>query len=699
MKKKNIGKIIEIILLVAGILLTVAIVIAIPLKSYYDYEDYLAKLLEASKPEPKSVLESISVELKEGVKYFKNDLADPKPTDFIVTAHYKLDGEAYTEVVEDGKFSVSVPNDFYSVGGEISITYKKMTVTFRVELIPVTLESLTVVKNPYKVRYQTGTSFDAEGMVLCAVYNDGSTKTIPAEKYVIDTKELTPADESVTVSYTEGETTKTVAVPITVSDVLHDGAVVAMLLGGDAIVQSGNKLSDTDMEISVIYESGNRRRLTQEEYTVSGGNTVAQLGRAYNITVTYNEDSAISLATGVIVRTIVQGEDGVIVGGKRNQEAEYAVVDGTIVSQGKNTGFAGDFAKAVFNGNEGSVTFQLTSESETVGNFTMRCANSYCCYANGVDAAAGYVMKPLQINTILDLIVNGQEVAIPDSLVLKGSGPHGSFAPLYNIYYDVVFENIALEPGENTIKVKFKYSTNGAANVWGQSPSTLNIDCVSFDAVGNEIPDDFVIERIEISSNYQVKVNQRFDLIKPSVYALLEDGTRIRVDQSLFDFEIAGGEEGAIRVTYGKYTITAILKSNPSVRASREIESIGVKIFNVSLEQVDDKVYYVFRGTQYGCTAEDLQFFDGTTVYDLITEINGGEIVFKIDVTLLPAGVKIYPHLKVRGVNYFNGENENGDIMGYELVFTNHQQVTLNGQVYELVRDYSMPSLKITAAN
>ncbi|MBQ3015070.1 MAG: bacterial Ig-like domain-containing protein [Clostridia bacterium] len=695
MKKKNIGKIIEIILLVAGILLTVAIVIAIPLKSYYDYEDYLAKLLEASKPEPKSVLESISVELKEGVKYFKNDLADPKPTDFIVTAHYKLDGEAYTEVVEDGKFSVSVPNDFYSVGGEISITYKKMTVTFRVELIPVTLESLTVVKNPYKVRYQTGTSFDAEGMVLCAVYNDGSTKTIPAEKYVVDTKELTLADESVTVSYTEGETTKTVAVPITVSDVLHDGAVVAMLLGGDAIVQSGNKLSDTDMEISVIYESGNRRRLTQEEYTVSGGNTVAQLGRAYNITVTYNEDSAISLATGVIVRTIVQGEDGTVFGGKVKTEAEYVVEDGVIVSLGKNTGFAGDFA----NGKDASVTFQLTSESETVGNFTMRCANSYCCYANGVDAAAGYVMKPLQINTIMDLIVNGQEVAIPDSLVLKGSGPHGSFAPLYNIYYDVVFENIALEPGENTIKVKFKYSTNGAANVWGQSPSTLNIDCVSFDAVGNEIPDDFVIERIEISSNYQVKVNQRFDLIKPSVYALLEDGTRIRVDQSLFDFEVAGGEEGAIRVTYGKYTITAILKSNPSVRASREIESIGVKIFNVSLEQVDDKVYYVFRGTQYGCTAEDLQFFDGMTVYDLITEINGGEIVFKIDVTLLPAGVKIYPHLKVRGVNYFNGENENGDIMGYELVFTNHQQVTLNGQVYELVRDYSMPSLKITAAN
>ena len=61
-------------------------------------------------------------------------------------------------------------------------------------------------------------------------------------------------------------------------------------------------------------------------------------------------------------------------------------------------------------------------------------------------------------------------------------------------------------------------------------------------------------------------------------------------------------------------------------------------------------------------------------------------------------GTKIYPHLNVRGVNYYNGENENGDIMGYDLAFTNHQQITFNGQIYEIVRDYSMPSLKITAA-
>lgn len=696
--KKKIAKIIELVLLLAGILATVAVVIAIPLKSYKEYAKYFAWIEEMNKPESKPVLESLSIELKDGVKYFQNDLADPKASDFIVKANYTLDGESYSEDVPENKFDITVAPDFYAVGGDVKITYKGKTEVFTVELIPVTLESLTVVKNPYKVRYQTGTAFDAEGMVLYAVYNDGSTKTVPAEKYVVDTKTLTPADESVTVSYTEGETTKSVAISITVSDILDDGAVVALVLTGDVVVQSGSKLSNADMEVNAIYESGNRKRLEKEEYTVLGGDTVANLGRAYSISLSYNENPAITLTTDVTVRTTVQGESATIVGGKTKQEAEYAVVDGTIVSLGKNTVFAGDFAKSVFNGNEGSVTFKIISESDVVGNFIIRCANSYCCYANGIDASGGYVMKPLQINTVLDMFVNGKAVAIPDTVVLKGSGPSTNMAALYNIYYEVLFENIALEPGENTIKLKFKHSSVGATNVWGESPSTMNIDCVSFEAVGNEIPDDLVIEKIAISPNYQIKVNQRFDLIKPTVYTVLADGTRVRADQSLFDFAVSGGEEGDIRITYGKYTITATLKSNPSVSTSMEFESIGVKIFEASVEQEGDKVYYVFKGTYYGCTAEDLQFFDNSKVYDLITEMTGKEIVLKIDVTLLPVGTKIYPHLNVRGVNYYNGENENGDIMGYDLAFTNHQQITFNGQIYEIVRDYSMPSLRITAA-
>ena len=651
-----------------------------------------------NKPEPKPVLESISVELKEDVKYFKNDLAEPKSEDLIVTANYTLEGVPYSEVIEAGKFSLTAENDFYSVGGDITITYKNKTAVLTVELIPVKLESLSVAKVPYQVRYQTGSSFDAEGMELIAVYNDGSTKAIPAEKYVVDDKALTPADTSATVSYTEGETTKTVEVSITVSDVLDDGAVVAIVLMGDAIVQSGSKLSDTDMDISAIYESGNRKRLSKEEYTVSSGNTVAKLGKAYNVSVSYNENPAISLTTGVIVRTTVQGEDGTIVGGNSKTEEEYAVVDGVITKLPNNVSFAGNFGKTVLNGGEGSLTLTVSSESAVIGNITMRCGNSYCCFANGVDKNDGYRMLPLQINTILDLTVNGKEVAIPDSVVLKGTDIHKDYAPLYGIYYEFTFENIALEAGDNTIKVSFKTSTAGAMTCWNESPSTLNIDYVNFEAIGNEIPDNFAIEKIELSPNYIVSVGSKLSNIKPPVIATLPNGTRVLVPSNLFNYEISGGKEGATVTEYGKYTVTATLKSNPEVKASRDIEFVGLKVLHADVELDGEKVYYVFSGSSYGYTAEDLQFFDNAKLYDLIVEFTDTTFTFKIDVTLLPAGTTVYPHLRVQGTVYQNGANGNGDIRGNGLKFDGGKKVTFNGQVYTITREYEMPTLKITAA-
>ena len=213
--KNSIKKIIEIALLTVGICAAIAVMVFIPYKSYNEYKDYLAWVEEVNKPEPKPVLESISAELKEGVQYFKNDLAEPRASDFVVTANYTLDGVPYTEAIEEGKFNISTANNFYAVGGDVTVSYKNQTAVVRVDLIPVKLESLSIEQNPYTVKYQTGSTFNANGLILKAVYNDGSSKTIPTEKYVVDTqKQLTPADSSVIVSYTEGGETILDATPI-----------------------------------------------------------------------------------------------------------------------------------------------------------------------------------------------------------------------------------------------------------------------------------------------------------------------------------------------------------------------------------------------------------------------------------------------------------------------------------------------------
>ena len=698
--KRNTGKIIETIILIAGILITLAVVVAIPLKSYYEHKAYRDRLIELSKPEPKPILESLSIELKEGVKYFKNDLAEPKAEDFKVVAHYTLEGEPYSEEIEPGKFKISTQNDFYSVGGDINVTYKNKTEVITIELIPVKLESITVSQNPFKVRYQTGTTFDAEGMVITAVYNDGSTKTVPAEKYVVDTtKQLALSDNAVTVSYTEGGETKTAAVSISVSDVLNDGAVVSLVLTGDAIVQSGSKLSETDMEVNAIYESGNRKRLGKEEYSISSGNTVAKLGKAYQISVTYNENPSLSFKTDVIVRSTVQAESAVIVGGTSKTETEYAVVDGVITNLNKNISFAGNFGGTVLNGGEGSITLTVTAETSVVGNITMRCGNSYCCFVNGVDKNDGYRMLPLQINTILDLTVNGKEIQIPDTVVLKGTDTHKDYAPLYGIYYEFTFENIALDPGANTIKIKFKPSTASAMTCWGESPSTLNVDYFNFDTRGADIPDDFVIEQVELSPNYTVAAGIKISKINPPVIATLANGMKVMVPTELFDITVSGGDVGSTATKYGDiFTVTATLKSNPAVTTTKEFGIEGIRILNAGVEQEGDKVYYVFSGVSYGYVAEDLTFFNEANIYDLITEFDGNKITFKIDVTLFTS-CTIYPHLKVKGVNYYNGgANNNGDIRGNGIKFTVGQSVTFNGQVYKIVDAWSMPALEISQA-
>ena len=471
-------------------------------------------------------------------------------------------------------------------------------------------------------------------------------------------------------------------------------------MAGDAIVQAGSKLSDTQMEINAVYESGNRLPLDKSEYTVSGGSTLAKLGKAYTVSVSYNKKPGISISTGVIVRTTVEGENGIIVGGSRNTETEYGVVDGVIKSLGKSVSFAGNFGKTVLNGGEGSLTVTVNSESAIIGDITMRCGNSYCCFVNGANKNDGYRMLPLQINTILDLTVNGKEIEVPDSVVLKGTDINKDYQPLYGIYYEFTFENIALDAGANTIKITFKSSTAGAMNCWNESPSTMNIDYINVDAVGNEIPENYAIKKIEVSSNYTIAVGGKISDIKPPVVAVLEDGTRVLVSQDQINFTVSGGAADATYTKYGKYTVTATLKSNPAVTATGYVAFEGLKVLKASVEQQGDKVYYVFSGEAYGYTAEDLMFFDGSKMFDIIAEFTDTTFTFKIDVTLLTPGTVIYPHLRVKGAVYYNGgANNNGDIRGMGLTFTSGQNVTYNGQVYTIIREYEMPVLKISAAN
>lgn len=692
------GRIIELVVLIAILVTTIAVVIAIPLSSYNDYKDYLAEIEESKKPEVKPKLESISILLRENVKYYANDMAKADASHFAVIANYVVEGgPSYSEPVAEDQYTVSTALDFYKVGGEITVTYKGKSATVNVELIPLQIESIELVTNPYVTKYQVGSNFKPEGLVIGVTYNDGSKKQITTGYEVDLTKTLTTEDKEMVVSYTEGESTKTLSVPISVTEVLDDGKVVALSADGNAVVQSGSLLANSVVNVSAIYESGNRKPLARTEYTILEDDVTARLGKSYKITLSYNDNPSVSLVTDVIVRSTVQGESCTIVGGKQNTESEFVVVDGNIVPTGNKVTFAGDFAKTILNGGVGYVSFNVTSESASIAAITVRSGNSYCCFANGVNENDGYIMQPLQINTILNLYVNGKAVEIPSNVVLKGSGPSADPAYLFGIYYEFTFENIELEPGNNSVKLEFKKSTNGAVNAWGESPSTINIDYINVDTIGNEIPDDYVIADLEIQESYNISVDQNKSNIKPPVIATLTNGARILAPEMLLDYKVEGGKSGESTIKYGKYTVTVSLKSNPGVKVDKDFEIVGIKVLTAGIEYDNGKVYYVFTGNSYGYEAKDLKFFSDDKEYAAAITFDGTDFVLKVDVTDLKAGTVIYPHLSMKGSLYVNGANANGDIRGTDLKFTDGQEITANGKHYIIRRLYEMPALELAA--
>ena len=79
-----------------------------------------------------------------------------------------------------------------------------------------TLSSIAITTPPTKSTYTAGESFDKTGMVVTATYSDSSTAEVTSYT-VTPSGALATTDTSVTVSYTEGDVTKTATQNITVN--------------------------------------------------------------------------------------------------------------------------------------------------------------------------------------------------------------------------------------------------------------------------------------------------------------------------------------------------------------------------------------------------------------------------------------------------------------------------------------------------
>ena len=83
------------------------------------------------------------------------------------------------------------------------------------------LNSLRICEGPNKIHYLVGEHFEREGMIVEAIYSDGSRREID-DYIVLDGEDLKVGQETVTISYTENGITKTTKQNICVSSNLEE---------------------------------------------------------------------------------------------------------------------------------------------------------------------------------------------------------------------------------------------------------------------------------------------------------------------------------------------------------------------------------------------------------------------------------------------------------------------------------------------
>lgn len=660
--------------------------ITIPTSAYIKYKSHTntdnnMRNSTSTSVTPKRVLSSIEATLKDEVKFYANNLARITNDDVIVVAHYFNDKIEETEIVESNKFMLSSPSDFYLNGGKITVSYLGKTSSFDVKLIKVEAESIFVRKKPYQINYQVNSFFNANGMEIAVNYNDGSTSVLDKSDYILnDSKPLLIDDKLINISYNNGIKVLTTSVSINVVEHLNNGSVVALDIDGNAIAYANDKLSNTNVKVLKVYENGNKELLDKSQYIIEGSNEYALLGEKQTINIKWGESK---LEVPVVTRYHIECEDTNIVGGRIVDEPEY-LFSGGIFTKIDNVKSAGGFGESVKDGEEAYINFEIESYTDCTSDITMRSGNSYLIKENN-----DYYMKPLQINTIMDLYINDTLVAIPNNCILKGCGPSKEYAQLYGVYSEFELKNIKLNAGINNIKLKFKQSSEGALTTWDESPSTMNLDYINIDTLGKERLNENVKE-IKISKMPNLKFGDKLSDLNFSVIGIMEDNSSILLTKDQYDVSFDSFKK---YVGIGNEKITITYKLNNAIKTEE-----NVVVSDLKLEGEDG----LLLGNDKVVTKESDEYSCKNGVYSSIGKItsihgmdNSATAGYETSVSFRFNAMKGNYSFKAKlsNANYFIDENN----MHYAKELSLNQVINLrvNGKIVD-IDDVILPSISPT---
>ena len=205
------------------------------------------------------------------------------PTGMVITAVYS-DGTRKTVT----GYTYSPNEGLKTTDTKITISYEGKTVELEITVEAVqaekTLERIEVTTKPNKTTYTEGETFNPAGMVITAVYSDGTRKTVTGYTYSPN-EGLKTTDTKITISY-EG---KTVELEITVEAVQAEKTLERIEVTtkpNKTTYTEGETFNPAGMVITAIYSDGSKQDIINYNcFPISELTTENKL-----ITVSYTED-------------------------------------------------------------------------------------------------------------------------------------------------------------------------------------------------------------------------------------------------------------------------------------------------------------------------------------------------------------------------------------------------------------------------
>ncbi len=305
------------------------------------------------------------------------------------------------------------------------------------EPVKTVLTGITLTSKPSKTTYTVEDTLSTSGMVVQATYSDGSKKNVTG--YTCSpTKLSTEGSQNITVSYTEGEITKTASFLVTVNKKAENPikkeleGIILTSKPSKTTYTVGDTLSTSGMVVQATYSDGSKKNVTG--YTCSPTKLLKE--GSQKVTVSYTDGSI----TKTALFLVAVNKKAANPTNPTSTTSTTATTPTTVPSSTESTtvlavssGKCGDNAEWFFDETTGTLIISGSGDMWDYSAVEPEWVTKHGIYIKEVTISYG--ITSIGAGSFKNCL-NLETVYIPSSVVRIGAGAFDGCYNLKNVYFD-----------------------------------------------------------------------------------------------------------------------------------------------------------------------------------------------------------------------------------------------------------------------